>query len=140
MSELFTVQNASASIGSFSSQTSWFGVMGIIGFVVVIISIFIMALSSLERYKKIKGLLGWALNTISYFFVGVGSLLVIALPSLVLYYFGKQAYNGNVAPLRYTFYIVVGYFIIVLVGWISETYVIKRIIKFEKHIKRNKDD
>lgn len=120
---------------------SWFGIVVIVGIVAVLLSIFVMALSSFERYARTKKWLMWILGTLKYFSFGILTLMVIAIPSFVVYYFISQAYKGNVASLKISLYLIGGYIAICIIGWLGKKIVYDRIKKFDKkYQKENKDD
>jgi hypothetical protein len=69
-------------------------------------------------------------NTVS----AISAMLTIicsAIPITTIYLFINQAQKGNVAPLKYTIFIIGGCFIITLIGYLSKKFVYDRIHKFE---------
>ena len=133
MSELNVTTTTIASISSFGS---WFSVVVTVGIAAVVLSILLIALTSATRYKKLKGFLGWMVGTLTYFFIGIATLVSLSVPILILYYFIKQSSQGNTAPLWITGVIVGGYCIVCLIGWLSKKFVIDRVKKLEKESKR----
>jgi hypothetical protein len=117
---------------------SWLGLMVIVFFAAVILVLFTSMLSSFQNYRKIRGVLGWLINTVRYFFFGVATLFCLAVPVLIFYYFISQARRGNVAPTKITFYIISGYVVICLIGYVGKK-IYERIKKFEKKVKVNKN-
>lgn len=117
---------------SNSSFGSWFSMVIIVGMVTIILCLFIMTLASFEQYARTKKWLRWLLNTLRYFGFGILTLLVIALPVLIVYYFLTQAHKGNIAPLKITLYLIGGYIVICIIGWVGKKLVYDRIKKFDK--------
>ena len=48
----------------------------------------------------------------------------------------SQAKKGNILPLKYTGYAIIGYIIISFFGWIIKKYVVDRIVDFEGELKK----
>jgi hypothetical protein len=135
------INNTISAISGISDMGSWFSMVVIVGICAVLLSLFIMALSSFERYARTKKWLMWILGTLKYFCFGILTLIVIAMPVLVVYYFLSQAHKGNVAPLKISLYLIGGYIAICLIGWLGKKVVYDRIKKFDKkYQKENKDD
>lgn len=115
---------------------SWFGLVIIIGIATIIVLLFTIALSNITRYKKLRGIIEWFIKTIQYFFFGLGGLGVLAVPTLILFYFGSQASKGNTVPIWITLSIIGGYFIIAGIGYIFKHYIIDRIKKYEEEYQK----
>ena len=114
---------------------SWFSIVVIVGLCAIVLSVFMMALSGLKGYKITRRWVLWLISSVKYFFFGIGALLSLAVPGLIIYYFGRQASQGNTAPLKITLYIILGYFAISFIGWIASK-IINRFRKLEKRIKK----
>lgn len=132
--------NATSSILTFSDTSSLFSIVIIVGFMAVILTFFLIAMTSVTRYKKLKGLLLWLFLTFQYFLIGITTLVVLAVPTLILYYFGKQASEGNVVPIWITLSMIAGYFIISFIGWISKRFVVDRIKLFEEELSKEEKE
>lgn len=130
-----TLNSSSSAISSFESF-SWFGTVVIIGIIAILLSLFIMTIGSLEGYLRIRKYIKFLINSFRYFLFGILSLIVLALPISVFYYFLKQAHNGNVAPLKITLGLIGGYILISIIGYLSKRFVYERIKKFEKKVKK----
>lgn len=126
--------NATTAVSSSmagSGVGSWFSMVVIVGILTIILALFIVALSNFEQYAKTRKWLIWLLNTVRYFGFGLLTLLTLALPIAVIYYFLSQAHEGNVAPLKITLYLIGGYIAICIIGWIGKKLVYDRVEKFE---------
>jgi DMSO/TMAO reductase YedYZ heme-binding membrane subunit len=131
--------NATTSMSTnLEGAPSWFSIFILVGLAAVLIMILTMALSSFQRYKKLKGFLGWLVHTITYFFTGVGGLFAISIPGGIFYYFISQAGKGNTVPLWITFSIIGGYFGVAGLGYLFQHYIINRVKKFEKDLNKGK--
>lgn len=126
------LNNTVTAISGMSSFGSWFSTVIVVGICAVILSLFLMTLSNFERYARTKKWLMWILGTLKYFCFGILTLIVIVLPSFIIYYFLSQAHKGNVAPLKITFYLIGGYIAICIIGWLGKKLVYDRVSKFEK--------
>lgn len=125
---------------SVSSFGSWFGVVAMVAFCTIFIMITIMILSSLERYKKFWKFIKWLRLSLGYFGWGTLSMIVISLPALLVYWEFSQANKGNIIPIKWTVVPIILYALVSIIGYLIKTYVIDRIIKFNKQIKKRKDD
>jgi len=125
---------------ALSSDMSWFSLIILVSFVAVVLSLLVMAMSSVTRYKKLKGALEWLTTTFNYFLMGLATLATLAVPGLVIFFFGKQAAEGNTAPVWMTACIILGYFAISLLGWLSKKFVVDRVKLFEEEIKKEGED
>jgi hypothetical protein len=123
--------NVTNSMAGLSVTSSWFGLMIIVGVIAVILSVFVMALSGLEGYVRARRWLYWCFKTTRYFFSGLVTLLVLAVPIGIFYYFISQASKGNIAPAKWTGGIIIGYVVIALIGYFGEK-IYGRFKRFEK--------
>jgi hypothetical protein len=121
-----------------SGVPSWFSVVASVGIATVLILLLTIALSSFQRYKKIKGFLGWLFSTFNYFLMGVATLGVLSVPTYLFYYFISQARDGNTVPLWITFAIIGGYFAIAGIGYIFKKWVFDKIYEYEKKLPKKK--
>jgi uncharacterized membrane protein YhdT len=119
-----------------SGFSSWFSLVILVGLMVMIVLVFTIALSSVTRYKKARGIIAWLLSTVQYFFLGIGGLGALAVPSVILYYFINQAREGNTVPLWVTLSIISAYFIIASIGYFVKKYVLDRIVKYEEEYRK----
>ena len=126
------LNNTVSGIVAVSDLGSWFNIVIVIGICAVLLGVFFTALSNFEHYAKTKKWLMWLIGTLKYFCFGLLTLLVIAIPSFVMYYFISQAHKGNVAPLKISLYLIGGYISICLIGWLGKKLVYDRIKKFDK--------
>jgi len=133
---MVVLNNTVSAISSISDMGSWFSIVVIVGICAVLLSVFFMALSSFEQYARTKKWLMWIIGTLKYFCFGLLTLIVIALPSFVIYYFLSQAHKGNVAPLKISLYLIGGYIAICLIGWLGKKLVYDRVKKFDKQYKK----
>ena len=128
--------NSTTSAISSIEGLSWFGTVVIVGIIAIFLSLFVMTLASLEGYIRTKKYLKFIVDSFKYFMFGILSLIVLALPISVFYYFLKQAHEGNVAPLKISLSLIGGYILISLIGYLSKRFVYERIKKFEKKVKK----
>jgi magnesium-transporting ATPase (P-type) len=130
-----STNNAYDILGTPANPT-WGGLfITLIGSMIFISFIFILfayAISNYERYKKVKGWAAFLLKSTAYFAFGILTLLVMAIPFGICYYFIDKARHGNVLPIWITLSLIVGYIIIALIGWLSKKYIIDRIKSYEK--------
>lgn len=142
MSNEMVTLNVTNSVSSLtlSETPSWFSVVILVGLATFIVLILGIAISSVARYKKARGIVGWIISTVPYFFLGIGGLGALAVPSFILYYFINQAKEGNTVPLWITLSIIGGYFIIVGIGYITKKYVWDRIQKYEEEYMKEHPD
>lgn len=138
--EMVELNMTTSMISGVGSLGSWFSVFIIVSICIFLLCLFISALASFEQYARTKRWLRWILNTLRYFGFGILTLLVIALPVLVVYYFLSQAHKGNVAPLKITSYLIGGYIVICIIGWIGKNLVYNRIKKFDKKYQKELND
>jgi type III secretory pathway component EscU len=101
-------------------------------FIMFVFILFAYAISNYERYKKVKGWAAYLLKSTAYFAVGILTLVVMAIPVGVCYYFIDNARSGNVVPIWITLSLIAGYVIISLIGWWSQEYLINKVMKYEK--------
>jgi len=139
----YSLANSTMSIGSLEMgqsglPPSWLGLLMTVAVCVIMLSFIITALSNFKYYKRLKGFIRWVVGTVHYFFIGIGSLIVLAIPSSIVYFAVTQAKNGNVVPFKVTAYLLGGYLLISLIGWLAEKYIIKRVSTFEKKMKKEK--
>lgn len=131
------LNSTTSAISSLGDPTmSWFGGAMITGIIGILLTLFIMTIASLEGYIRTRKYLMFILNSFKYFMFGILSLIVLALPVSVFYYFLKQAHEGNVAPLKISLGLIGGYILISLIGYLSKRFVYERIKKFEKKVKK----
>ena len=133
------VMNMTSGIGgamATNSFGSWLSIFIIVATCAIVLSLFVVVLSGIKGYKITRKWVLWLINSVRYFFFGIGALLTLAVPGLIIYYFGKQAAQGNVAPIKITLYIIVGYFVIAFIGFLASK-VIKRFKKLEKKANKN---
>jgi hypothetical protein len=130
------VLNATNSMSSFeiAGTDSWFPILVMVSIATVLILLFVIALSNFQRYKKMKGVLAWFVNSFAYFLLGVGGLLALSVPVGIFYYLIKQTHEGNVAPLRVTLGIIAGYFTIAGFGYLIKRFITERIGKYERKL------
>ena len=132
------LNNTVSVISGVSDIGSWFNIVIVVGICAVLLGVFFMALSNFERYARTKKWLMWIIGTLKYFCFGLLTLLVITIPSFVIYYFISQAHKGNVAPLKISLYLIGGYISICLIGWLGKKLVYDRIKKFDKKYQKEK--
>lgn len=101
-----------------------------IGGLIILITV-LWNIANYTRFKKYLGVLG---NSLRYAMIGAVSILVISIPFAFLYWGYSQARKGNIVPLKYTGYILLGYIALAIIGWLVEKYVINRVVTFEKMI------
>jgi len=130
--------NATTYAVSGISDISWFATVIIVSIVAVILMLFVITLSNLSNYIRTKKCLMSLVNTFKYFLFGCLTLIVLFIPSYVAYHFIKEARQGNIIPLKVTLSIIVGYFVIALIGYLSKRLIYDRIKKFEQKIKKSK--
>jgi hypothetical protein len=128
--------NVTTGVSAIQSTGSWFGILVLVIFCTFFVMLAILAISSLERYKKLWRFLKWLRNSLGYFGWGVLSLLVISLPSALVYWEFHQASKGNIVPLTWTIYPIAIYAVISLIGYLVKIYVVERIKKFNKQLKK----
>lgn len=133
------VTNSLNSLNGMSGMDSWFSSMVIVAITSVLILFLVIALSNITRYKKIKGVLSWLLNTVKFFFFGIGGIGVLSVFGLILFYFGNQAKQGNVVPIKITLLIIAGYFVIAGLGYLLKRFVLDRIKLFEEELDQCKE-
>jgi hypothetical protein len=108
-------------------------------FVFIPLFLFIMGFAvlwNLANYTRFKKYFKWVGETFSYFVIGAISIVVISIPFTLLYWGYVEAKNGNTVPIEYTVYIILGYIVISLIGWFVSKFVINRVQKFEKALKK----
>jgi len=138
-----TVINNTTGTFSLAGQEllgSWGGTVIYLGaFVFLPLAIFLIGLAvlwNLANYTRFKKYFQWLGGTFIYFMVGTVSIVVISIPFALLYWGYSEAKKGNTVPIEYTFYIIIGYIIISLIGWFISKFVIDRVQGFEKELKK----
>jgi ABC-type Fe3+-siderophore transport system permease subunit len=135
----YITQNATTGVSAIQSTGSWFGILVTIAFCTVLLMLAILAISSLERYKKLWKFLRWLKGSLGYFGWGTLSILVISIPAMLVYWELHQASNGNIVPLQWTIYPVAIYVAVSLIGYLVKKYVVDRIRKYNATLnKENK--
>ena len=127
--------NVTNSAAAAFSGASWFSLVIIIGIAGILIALVFSILASFKIYVKSRKALKFIINSFQYFLLGILFLVILAFPVGIFMYFYTQARDGNVMPLRYSVYIILGYIIISFLGWIFKKYVYERIKLFEVKIK-----
>lgn len=134
------INATTSAVSSFTSiigeTPSWFSLFVMVSLAVMVVSVFAMVLSSVANYMKVRVWVKKLLGTVAYFVLGLISLVVIAIPLFLLYYFIIQAQEGNVVPLWVTGSIIAGYIIIAGLGYIVKKYVIDRIVAYEEQYRK----
>jgi len=134
--------NATSSIYSLANvePSSWGGtVIYMFLFVLFPLGMIFFAFAvlwNLANYTKFKKYLGVFQESFYYFMIGSVSLFALAIPFALLYWGYSQAKKGNILPLKYTGYAIIGYIIISFFGWIIKKYVVDRIVDFEGELKK----
>jgi len=130
--------DVTTSISGLSGASSWFSVVIIVILATVCMLLFTIALSNIQRYRKIRGVLKWFVTTIQYFFFGLGGLGMLAVPIVIIIYFINQANQGNTVPIEFTISIIIGYFVIAGLGYIFKHFVFDKFKLFEQEISKEK--
>jgi len=129
------VMNMTGDLAAGMETYSWFSMIIIIGIAALILSLVFAILGSFKIYVKSRKTLKFILNSVQYFILGIVFLLILAFPVGIFMFFYTQAKKGNVMPLRYSLYIILGYIVISFLGWIFKKYVYERIKLFEIKIR-----
>ena len=99
-----------------------------------------MMIGSYRFYYKGRKFIDFMLTSIYYFFWGIGFILCLSVPCLVVYYFINQASKGNTIPLWMTGIIILTYGIISFLGWIFKKFIFERVKIFEMQYNPIKDE
>ena len=92
---------------------------------------------NIASYTRFKKYFQWIFGTTPiYFITGLVSILTLSIPFAFLYWGYSQAKKGNVVPIKYTFFIIIGYVVISFIGWLVQKYVLERVQDFEKQLKK----
>lgn len=128
------VSNATIGVAGFVTDSSWFGIFFIVASLGLVLSFLIAAISSVQRFKKLKGIIKFLVDSFNYFLIGIAALVVMAIPAGLIYWEIKNASEGNVAPITWTIYLVGGYAAISFIGYLAKKLVnrIKRLNKLAK--------
>ena len=132
------LNNTTTAISSFAPTASWFGLLFIVFTIVFVLVVFIAILSNFNFYKRFKKILNWLGLSFAYFIIGLGTIICLGIPVGIFYFFITQAKKGNTVPLWVTFVIIVSYFIISFIGWLSNKFIILRVRKFESKLRKTK--
>lgn len=125
------INMTTSAITSFSETSSWFSLIVIIGICAVLISLATMMLGSYRFYYKGRKFLDFIVNSVYYFVWGIGFILCLFVPAIVVYSFMDQARKGNTVPIWMTGLVISGYCIISLLGWFFKKYIFERVKFFE---------
>lgn len=129
--------NVTTGLSSMGDAPSWFGIFAIVGITTVVLLLCIIAISSIQQYRRAKGFIAWLIRSFNYFLMGIASIGVLAVPTLAVAYFLNQAHEGNVAPLKWTGVIIGGYFAIAGLGYVCKKFIYDRIKHFEEVIHKH---
>lgn len=121
-----------SAMSSMSSLSGWGSIFLVLIIVCIALSFLMFAFSNIQRFKKLKKIFLFLGNSFKYFGWGCLSIFVLTIPSVVIYYFVKEAGQGNYIPLKWIGYIIGGYVIISFIGYIIKKYLIDRIKNLTK--------
>lgn len=138
MTTYITQNVTTTGVSAIQSTGSWFGILVTIAFCTVLLMLAILAISSLERYKKLWKFLRWLKGSLGYFGWGTLSLLVISIPAMLVYWELHQASKGNIVPIQWTIYPVAIYVAVSLIGYLVKKYVINRVKKYNATLNKGK--
>jgi hypothetical protein len=138
-SALNSTTSAISSFGIDNGGASWFSLVVIVILATVTMLLFVIAMSSITQYKRLRGFLKWIVTTVQYFFFGLGGIGVLSIPCLIGWYFVTQAKEGNTVPVEITGYIIAGYFAIAGFGYIVKKYIVERMIDYEEKINKEEN-
>jgi hypothetical protein len=129
--------NVTTAISGLSDIPSWFGLITLFGLMAIILSVLIIGLSGIKGFKRVKRLLLWFAKTIRYFGYGILTIAYLGIPIYLIYLLEQQAVEGNYVPIKWVGYVVGGYAVICLIGFIAKK-VVDRFKKLNKITNKNK--
>jgi len=133
-----TMNQASELLGSSWAGTAIYTLI----FICLPIGLFaigVAVLWNLSNYTKFKKYIGKFVDSFKYTLTGLITLVTLAIPFAVIKWFYSQAKLGNTVPIEYGIYIILGYLALTLLGWLVHKFIVKRVSKFEKEIKKEKE-
>lgn len=103
------------------------GMVLVIGAIMAIIGLLFYWVSTPERFKKPNKIMQFLAQTTLYFGYGALSIVVLAIPGYLLWFlYNYTVVEGNTGGLfevlKWAVTLVVGYFAVAGIGWISKRY------------------
>lgn len=137
---LATMNMTTSGTAAISSFSSWSGLITLAAIMTITLGILFMALSNISRYKRLIKLFRILGQSLSYFGYGILFIVLLAVPGFIIYYFEKEAINGNTVPIKYLLGIIAIYALISCLGYLFKKYIIDRVKNFNKQIAKKKND